>query len=366
MNDAPPRPRAWLGPGLGLATILVVVGLLATGELLLRWIRPQILSGAPVQQAHVFSDVYGWSLRPDFHGRWANGKTFVVNHSAYRGRELPAAPRTGVLRVVMLGDSVAFGTGVEDGATFSDLLEASDPRFEVANLAVSGYGTDQELLRLEHEGFALRPAAVVLHFCLANDFIDNRLESYLYDGRTPKPYFVVEGDSLVLHDAHLGRGPFEHAAVRLREDSYLFDLLLRLGRPAERGDGLLAEPAERHWAGRRFRVLENLDEAVLVTLRLVRKMADACQARGVRFLVLVHPDRPAMLGDERLAAVFSEGRPELAGLRVIDLRRSYAAAGVDFDVLTTDKIGHLSPRGHAFVAGVLRDELASEPPVHPR
>src|SRR5215471_12221902 len=107
---------------------------------------------------------------------------------------------------------------------------------------------------------------------MTNDFVDNMLDSYLYDGRTPKPYYVIAGDSLALRDAHLQRSLPERAGLRLREDSYLFDLLLRVGRPADRTDGLLVEAAERHWAGRRYRVLEDFDRAVLVTFRLLRTM----------------------------------------------------------------------------------------------
>ena len=58
---------------------------------------------------------------------------------------------------------------------------------------MSGYGTDQELLLLEREGFGMDPAVVVLNVCVGNDALDNALPVYLYDGVTPKPYFSLEG-----------------------------------------------------------------------------------------------------------------------------------------------------------------------------
>jgi hypothetical protein len=361
-----PPARAWTGPALSLAAILVTTVALGAAELLLRLARPAFLRDAPAAQAHVYSEVYGWSLRPDYRGRWENGETFSVNHAAYRGRELHGPPRAGVTRIVMLGDSIAFGTGVGDEETFAQLLQEARPELEVANLAVSGYGTDQALLRLEHEGFALRPGVVVLHFCLANDFVDNMLDSYLYDGRTPKPYFVIAGGELSLRAAHLRRGWIEGAALRVRESSYLFDAFSRLGHPEARTDGLLAEAAEGHWIARKNRVLAELDDAVLLTLRLVRRMADLCRERGAGFLLVLHPDRPSFPGESKLTAPFAEGRPELAGVRVVDLRRVYASAGLDFDAVATDKIGHLSPRGHALVAEALGGELARMPHVRPR
>ena len=75
-------------------------------------------------------------------------------------------------------------------------------------------------------------------------------------------------------------------------------------------------------------------------------------------MVLVHPDRASFLDERPLAAPFEGTRPELAGIHVVDLRRRYLAAGLGFDAVALDKVGHLSPQGHAFVAEVLRDELA--------
>jgi hypothetical protein len=349
--------RRWIGPGLSLASVLLGLGFLAGCELLLRWIRPGFLHGAPVEQPHIYSEVYGWALRPDFRGRWANGKSFSINRAAYRGRAWTGPPPPRTTRVVMLGDSVAFGTGVDDRETFSEVLQETLPELEVANLAVSGYGTDQELLRLEHEGFSLQPNVVMLHFCMANDLVDNMLDSYLYDGRTPKPYYVLTDEGLSLRTAHLERKRFELVGVRLRERSYLFDSFFRFAQPTAPADGLLDGVGEGHWVGRRNHVLMEFEKAVDLTLRLLRRAGDLCRERGVRFLLVLHPDRPSFLGEGRLTALFHERRPELEGIDMLDLQRSYAAAGVDFDTVASDKIGHLNPYGHAFVADVLRKEL---------
>ena len=50
--------------------------------------------------------------------------------------------------IVVLGDSHAMGWGENDGDTFSSILEHKINR-PVYNLAVSGYGTARELIRLE-------------------------------------------------------------------------------------------------------------------------------------------------------------------------------------------------------------------------
>ncbi|HET8643997.1 MAG TPA: SGNH/GDSL hydrolase family protein, partial [Vicinamibacteria bacterium] len=197
----------------------------------LRMARPGFLRHTRVDHPHVYSQTYGWSLRRGVRYEGRQGEAITVNRLGYRGREHTGAPAPGARRVVMLGDSVTFGTGVADGETFSDRLEEAGG-FEVVNLGVDGYGTDQELIRLEEEGLSYRPHDVVLNFCVRNDYFDNALPVALYDGISPKPYFTLEDGQLVRHDAHLRIGAATRAAVALQERSHLVNALLLLaGRP---------------------------------------------------------------------------------------------------------------------------------------
>ncbi|HEX6738597.1 MAG TPA: hypothetical protein VF310_10010, partial [Vicinamibacteria bacterium] len=97
----------------------------------------------------VYSQVYGWELRRSWRGRDPSGAPITLDAEGRRVTPHRAAGKG--RRVVMLGDSIAFGTGVADGQTFAHRLGELDPGLEVVNLAVPGYGTDQSLLRLERE-----------------------------------------------------------------------------------------------------------------------------------------------------------------------------------------------------------------------
>ncbi len=93
-------------------------------------------------------------------------------------------PGQGGAEIVTLGDSLTFGWGVEAGECFADRLEVL-LGVTVANLGVSGYGTDQELLLWRRHGPGLAPRVVLVLFC-ANDLVEAaRRRSY---GR-PKPFF---------------------------------------------------------------------------------------------------------------------------------------------------------------------------------
>lgn len=350
-------PRSWAGgPLLALATVLVGTALVAGAEMTLRWSSPAFLRDAPAERLHIYSEAYGWTHRPNWRGRLGDSPPITVNGAGRRGLEARGARRPGATRVLLLGDSIVFGAGVGDDQTFSQVLQEDGSVFETFNLGVSGYGTDQALLQLEREGFDLGPDVVVLNFCVANDYFDNILDTYLYDGRTPKPYFLVEGGELRLHDAHLKRPWLERSGLFLRDASYLFDALSMAA-----GSGLVmsapgADRAPEHWQSRANRILlQDFACATQVTLRLIARMNEQCRRHGVRFVVLVHPDRRSFEGEDKLVLPLQD--PRLEALEVVDLRRRCQNAGLSWPLVALDEVGHLNPRGHAFVAGVLRAAL---------
>jgi hypothetical protein len=72
-----------------------------------------------------------------------------------------------------LGDSYAFGTGIDDGEEFAEVMRRSlNGGFEVINLSVAGYGLTQEIRRYYEFGQLYQPSYVILQFC-QNDLIDN-------------------------------------------------------------------------------------------------------------------------------------------------------------------------------------------------
>lgn len=140
---------------------------------------------------HRFDPRTGWSLQPGFQDR-----EVTINSAGMRARREYARERSaGVPRVLLLGDSFTYGAWVPDEVTFAHVLETELwPGLEVLNLAVSGSGTDQQILAYEHEGRAYRGDVVVLGFYV-DDASRNLLTFKLYQ----KPWFRLEGGSLRLH-----------------------------------------------------------------------------------------------------------------------------------------------------------------------
>ena len=93
--------------------------------------------------------------------------TYRTNSLGFRSPETTRERPAEVFRILGVGDSFTFGTGVRQEHTFlarlAERLEADQPgRFEVLNLGVMGYNTPQELALLEHVGPDLDPQLVVL------------------------------------------------------------------------------------------------------------------------------------------------------------------------------------------------------------
>ncbi len=104
--------------------------------------------------------------------------TLRTNSLGFRGPEISAAKPDGTFRILILGDSVAYGTGVDDEVTFlrrweAELNASGRGRFEVVNTGHPMYDTNQELALLRDEGLSLQPDLVLLVY-VVNDIEPTR------------------------------------------------------------------------------------------------------------------------------------------------------------------------------------------------
>jgi hypothetical protein len=87
--------------------------------------------------------------------------TITANADGFRARRELGEPDPRP-RVLVLGDSMMFGPGVEEPDRVTERLEAAEPGWRVDNLGMVGFGPDLMLRALEAVGLATRPAVVVL------------------------------------------------------------------------------------------------------------------------------------------------------------------------------------------------------------
>lgn len=94
----------------------------------------------------------------------------AINSAGFRDRQYPIAKPFGVHRVIVLGDSIAFGNKLPVKDVFPERLESlfadQEQPVEVLNLALGGYDTLQEVSTLEHVGLKFDPDVVILAYCI--------------------------------------------------------------------------------------------------------------------------------------------------------------------------------------------------------
>ena len=206
-----------------------------------------------------------FEMKPSFDGS-SEGTAVQTNSRGLREREVPVSPSPGTTRVLFLGDSVTFGSGVLAEEAFPRLLEAAltgAGPVETLNAGVVGYNTLQELGRLEAVGPAYDPDVVVLTF-VVNDL----LESFsIFDHQyTPAP-------------------PFAAQKVWLRRHSHLYRFVQgtywRVAQDLRRAQTGPTEPLRK-----RERVDERLGQ--------LQQIVEYTRASGAHFFLLLYPDN---LGD---------------------------------------------------------------------
>ena len=102
---------------------------------------------------------------------------YRIGEHGLRGETRETAKPAGTQRVLVVGDSYAFGLGVSESETVESALAAAlnssgtGPIVDVINSGVPAYHTGQELALLERHGFRLDPDLVVLLY-YPNDNIE--------------------------------------------------------------------------------------------------------------------------------------------------------------------------------------------------
>lgn len=149
-------------------------------EVFLRLFKPQIFEIHP-QGMYAANPRAGYVLNPGFNGsikREEFTQYFRVNDKSFRGKDYsPKNP--GTYRILLLGDSYAFGFGVKENETFGAYLEQclshkTNNKVEVLNAGVPGYGTVDQLNFLKLCGEEIKPDMIIVQFLSVNDFEENR------------------------------------------------------------------------------------------------------------------------------------------------------------------------------------------------
>jgi hypothetical protein len=155
---------------------------------------------------------------------------FETNTYGFRGAEWDFSPDR--RNIFILGDSFAFGWGVSFEETVGEQLERKlqsiDPKFQVINLAQSGYSIQEIVRSCEVFKEKLQPESVVYVFC-PND-LENTIEPDL-KGNYAIEYIPEPDDKDKFPAMRAKNQPDAWNWERIRKGSYLHAFYARFVRP---------------------------------------------------------------------------------------------------------------------------------------
>ena len=355
---------------VALAALALGLGLAEAG---LRLFFPQPLAeryGSPAAGGPLVrtDPELGWTLRPNV-SDVASDEPWQADlaTNALGFRDVNHGEKAeGVTRVAVLGDSFVFGSGVKQDEPITRRLAALlGPSFEVINLGVPGYGTDQALLTLRRWGPRLSPDVVLAGF-FWNDVMENA-SAEMYSMQ--KPRFVLAGDSLSLVSP--GEAPERSAAARLDAalgaHSHLWSLVNRsFGRTIGRVEpetrpvmvdlSLRAAPSSR-------------EPEFALTWALLGALGSEARALGAAPIVFTVPPRFLVddVAKQKVLKIYSLGADALdedgfsrvkeacqrRDLPIVDLLPAFRDAARAGERLFLPTGIHWSAAGHALAARVL-------------
>jgi hypothetical protein len=218
------RPLGRRTTGAGTARVsLAVLLALGAAEWMLRhfdWTAPALRSKRLEYRLGREDARYGWALLPSKTTLLGASRVrYAVDAWGDRAASDRAAPDPARPSLIVAGESIAFGYGLEYEQTFAAVL-GRELDLQVVNVGVGGYGTDQAALRLEDALHKLeRPVAIV------QVFVSAQLQRNVRDYR---PHLALRDGALAL----VPRASGLFAGLRMRdmvvnETPVLFEWQLR-------------------------------------------------------------------------------------------------------------------------------------------
>jgi hypothetical protein len=347
--------RRHFGCLINLALLLTSTGFaLLVGECSLRLLGWKPMYVSPERDRFwAYDSVLGWAQRPGQEGWFETPqfRTYVrINQQGLRDGEHTYERSDGRPRILVLGDSFAWGYGVDEAERFSERLEAA-LGVEAINAGVSGYSTDQELLWYRDEGVKYDVDLVIL-VMTGNDVGDvyRPLVSNIYH----KPRYVLEDGHLTLESYPVpqtsGLDRFVYHLSQRSSLAYLsiqrlFDLRAMLAASREGTAHASTAVAD----------VEPSEESFALTIALLNEIRASAHSQDARFLIVAtnhwwnSPTQATYL--DLVTALAAHGFP------VLDVE---AMLGFDRESMLIPGDGHWNEAGHAFVAAQIADAIMAQ------
>lgn len=261
-------------------------------------------------------------------GKWEY--RYTINEYGCRGKAVPMATSYDKMNIVVLGDSYAMGTAVNDSEEFAAVIARElGGRANVINTGVGGWGLTQEIRRFYEFGRLYNPAVVILQFC-AND----PGEDLAYRVTT------MENGTFMFHDVPYSRNVVTNflskSSVVQHSQLYIFfrNMHWRAGQKKPRtGNAHMEAPVPSQ--------VQVPSDAERFYNELIDGFAADLHARGIRFIMI------AVQGQLNLYPSIREKVTELESRGLLQYVEIEAWLRNETDVTAPE--GHWNKRAHAII-----------------
>jgi lysophospholipase L1-like esterase len=313
--------RRWF---LHLAVLATSAGLaLVVAELVVRAFDLAPTAGITIADAPTFARIPG-VFTPS--RRWRD-VGFTVRYDAsidslgYRGAERDPTTSANALRIVFVGDSFAFGFGVQDEDTWPAQLEAAlacDRPVVVYNAGIPG-GSLPEAIAMADRARPLRPHAIVAELT-ANDVRD-----------------LVGPTHWSLMEARRRAGPLRDLALRTLSHVGIWNLIRKV-RDDMHSRALMASSAEQ------------LEAAQARYAAMLEEWTTRLRQEGLPLVFAVYPSVEMLGAGDRTLQDWGLATARRAGLDPVDLWPVLARGGRPDDLYLVPRDGHPNRAGYTRAA----------------
>ncbi len=308
---------------------------------------------------HKISDIPGLSYELIANAKGENG-FYSINSKGIRDREFEIPKPDDVFRIIVLGDSVTFGTEYPIELTYPKVLEkllnkknGTKRRYEVLNTGVCSYNAVQKFLFLKNKLLDYEPDLVIFQF-LNDDYYRNAVvlpgdkalkqkDVFLSLGE----YFSANFPKLLMLPYSLDRFLIRHLASYRVVNKMLYDRLS------------VDNPERFPAQGYRFAAYTDLDESMRVNKAVFEKFFELSKKHGFRLYLLLVPE---LKNESRIDDWIRKDCPDKYGFAVIDLLKAFKARGIDLESLRIVPEGtcHFNDKGHRLTAGIIKERLEKD------
>jgi hypothetical protein len=281
---------------------------------------------------------------------------FQINSHGIRDKEYQIPKPHDVYRIIVLGDSVTFGTEYSVDQTYPKILEQklnsqkkNSKKYEVLNAGVCAYNALQKYILFKNKLFVYQPDMVIYQF-LNDDYYKNYViwpeEKSAGFKKTISmgDYFKLNFPRILPLNKKIDVFLKEHSAIYRVLNKNLYDYLS------------IRNPEKYFPQAYRYAGFNNIEESITQNKKVFEKFMRLSKSLDFEFLVLLVPE---LTNNDNLDPWIKNDAPEKLGFNTVNLFDQFKFLGIDLADLRVIPSGicHFNQKGHQLAAQVLFESI---------